>query len=119
MEFLSSAGSPWLDLAMMRFGQLRVTLELRNQFIVLARLPDADPGKDRNQKQHRDNRNIVRSRSYYPELMPVHNFKDEGGRMKDERLSGYTRYSIHSNVSSFILHISSFGSSFLLERLHL
>src|SRR5262249_46350605 len=71
------------DLAMMCLGKLRVTFEIYNQSIIRARLPDSQPGKERNQKQHRHNGNVVWCRSNLPELVPVLDRIDKQSEQND------------------------------------
>ena len=56
---------------MMRLSQLRIALQFTDQSIVANRLLDAQPGKERHEEQHGDNRNIVRRRDNLPKLVPV------------------------------------------------
>ena len=56
---------------MMCFGEFLVGFEIDNQIVICARLPDAEPGKERNQKQHGDDRHVVRRGNNLPNLVPI------------------------------------------------
>ena len=75
MKFLRPAGTPRLDLSMMRFSEILIAFKLDNQPVIRLGLLDAQPGEEWNQKQHRHDRNVVRRRRNLPELVPVLHLK--------------------------------------------
>ncbi len=50
----------------------RVSLKLRNQPVIGDRLAEPKPGEKRDQEQQGHDGDVVRSRSDFPKLMPVH-----------------------------------------------
>src|SRR5205814_9863740 len=45
--------------------------KVHNQVVVGLGLPDSQPGKERDQEQHRDDRDVVRRGNNLPDLVPI------------------------------------------------
>src|SRR5438477_96737 len=60
MKLFGPTRTPWFGFAMMRFRELLIAFQVDDQIVIRARLPDSQPGEERDQKQHRDDRHVVR-----------------------------------------------------------
>jgi len=56
--------------------ELRIFFQFLNEPVIGPRLLDSEPRKEGRKKKHGYNRNVVRSRSNRPKLVPVHKILD-------------------------------------------
>ena len=73
MKLFGPTRTPWFGLAMMSFGELLVSFQVADQPVVCLCLSNSQPGKERDQKQHRNDGHVVRRGNDLPNLMPVLN----------------------------------------------
>src|SRR5258708_17894525 len=77
MKLFGPTRTPWFGFAMMRLRELLIAFQVDDQIIIRARLPDPQPGEERDQKQHRHDWHVVRRRNDLPNLVPILNGIDE------------------------------------------